>query len=310
MPETLVEPLFDGPVDIVGDVHGEIQALRDLLGYLRYADDGSHPEARRLVFAGDLTDRGPDSPGVVDLIQHLVESGHAQCVLGNHDLNILLGDHKHDNHWFFGEEFSLELTDVITPAKLADDTIRQRVLDFFGTLPLALERADLRVVHACWNDDMIKVARQASDVVALYREHRDRIRSSQDSRPKLDSIDRDLQFQNQNPVKLLTSGPEKRAAVPFPVGGRMKYQERVLWWRDYDAEPVCVFGHYSIVRGQDRGTPRAFCTDFAVAKRWKERQYPLDQEQPRGLLGAVRFPEQMVVFDNGEQEPLMGPETA
>jgi len=309
MPETLVDTLFDGPVDIVGDVHGEIEALNELLGHLGYADDGSHPDVRRLVFAGDLTDRGPDSPAVVDRIQHLVESGHAQCVLGNHDLNILLGDHKHDNHWFFGEEFSLDGSDVITPAQLADDAIRQRVLDFFQTLPLALERTDLRVVHACWDDDMIETARRSQDVVALYREHRDRIQASQALRPELDTIDRDLEFQNQNPVKLLTSGLEKRAAVPFPVGGRMKQQERVQWWQDYDARPACVFGHYSLVRGHDRGTSRAFCTDFAVARRWKERQHPPDPEQPRGLLGAVRFPEQVVVFDNGEREPVIRPGT-
>jgi len=308
MSDTLVKTLFDGPVDVVGDVHGEIEALNDLLEHLGYRQDGSHPEGRRLVFTGDLTDRGPDSPAVVDLVRQLVESGRAQCVLGNHDFNILLGDHKHDNHWFFGEEFSLELTEVMTPAKLADDTIRQRVLDFFRTLPLALERADLRVVHACWDDHMVETARQASDVVALYREHRDRIRSSQDSRPELDSIDRDLQFQNQNPVKLLTSGPEKRASQPILVGGREKYQERVQWWRDYDAEPIVVFGHYSLYRGPDRGTSRAFCADYSVAKRWKERQYPLDRELPRGLLGAVRIPEQIVVFDNGDREPAIGSE--
>jgi hypothetical protein len=27
----------------------------------------------------------------------------AQCILGNHELNILRGEHKHGNHWFFGE---------------------------------------------------------------------------------------------------------------------------------------------------------------------------------------------------------------
>ena len=103
--QTLIQPLFDGPLDIVGDVHGEIEPLRSLLGHLGYGGDGEHPQGRRLVFVGDLTDRGPDSPAVVDLVQRLIASGRAQCVLGNHDLNILLGHRKHDNNWFFGEEF-------------------------------------------------------------------------------------------------------------------------------------------------------------------------------------------------------------
>jgi hypothetical protein len=34
----LVRPLFEGPLDIVGDVHGEIDALRDLL-FLRLGYD-------------------------------------------------------------------------------------------------------------------------------------------------------------------------------------------------------------------------------------------------------------------------------
>jgi hypothetical protein len=40
---------------------------------------------------------------VVALVASLVQSGRAQCLLGNHDLNILLGAKKHDNWWFYGE---------------------------------------------------------------------------------------------------------------------------------------------------------------------------------------------------------------
>ena len=51
----LVQPLFDGPLDVVGDVHGEIDALRSLLSHLGYSHDGrEHPNHRRLVFVGDL----------------------------------------------------------------------------------------------------------------------------------------------------------------------------------------------------------------------------------------------------------------
>src|SRR5262249_14523400 len=90
---TLVRELFDGPIDIGGDVHGEIQALNDLLARLGYEPDGRHPQGRRLVFVGDLGDRGPDSPGVVLRIRDLVERGTAQCVLGNHDFNALWATH-------------------------------------------------------------------------------------------------------------------------------------------------------------------------------------------------------------------------
>ncbi|MBA3451959.1 MAG: metallophosphoesterase, partial [Deltaproteobacteria bacterium] len=59
----LVAQLFEGPLDIVGDVHGELDVLHDLMERLGYDRAGNHPDKRRLVFLGDLCDRGPDSPG-------------------------------------------------------------------------------------------------------------------------------------------------------------------------------------------------------------------------------------------------------
>ena len=73
----LVRPIPEGPVDVVGDVHGEIEALNDLLAHLGYETDGRHPEGRRLVFVGDLIDRGPDSPGVLRKVRRMVEDGRA-----------------------------------------------------------------------------------------------------------------------------------------------------------------------------------------------------------------------------------------
>src|SRR5436190_20092060 len=97
----LVRPLFEGPLDVVGDVHGEIDALVALLRRLGYDEQGRHPEGRRLVFVGDLTDRGPDSPAVVERVRRLVEAERAQCVLGNHEFNILAERLKPENSWLF-----------------------------------------------------------------------------------------------------------------------------------------------------------------------------------------------------------------
>lgn len=74
-----------GPFDLIGDVHGCLTELRTLLGRLGYADDGSHPDGRRMVFVGDLVDRGPDSVGVLREVVGWVEDGHALFVPGNHD---------------------------------------------------------------------------------------------------------------------------------------------------------------------------------------------------------------------------------
>ena len=99
---TLRQPLPDGPLDIIGDVHGEIDALVALLGHLG-ADLTAGTVQRPLVFVGDLVDRGPDSLAVVELVRGLVDRGQALCVAGNHEINLLLGDRKEGNGWAWGD---------------------------------------------------------------------------------------------------------------------------------------------------------------------------------------------------------------
>ena len=299
MASSLIQPLFDGPLDIVGDVHGEIEPLRSLMRHLGYDEDGNHPDGRRLVFVGDLTDRGPDSPAVVNLVQRLVESGRAQCVLGNHDLNIMLRHRKHDNNWFFGKEFAED--GEVVPQVLADESTRQQVLEFFRTLPIALDRGDLRVVHASWHDEMIDIARESDDAVDLYKEHHKLIESSFPDLD-LDKTGKDLEHQNKNPVKLLSSGPEERADKPIHASGKTRYEKRVHWWNDYQ-NAFCVFGHYSIPDGDPRGGEAAFCVDYGVGKRWTERR----KGKTSGFdlkLAALRWPERVVVFDEGAKKSV------
>jgi protein phosphatase len=85
-----------GPFDIIGDVHGcadELQALLIKLGYrVEWADDGgdrkvnvTHPAGRKVVFVGDLTDRGPNSPDALRIAMSMTAAGMAYAVQGNHD---------------------------------------------------------------------------------------------------------------------------------------------------------------------------------------------------------------------------------
>jgi protein phosphatase len=79
-----------GPFDLIGDVHGcrsELETLLDRLGY--ELDTPRHAQQRKVVFLGDLVDRGPDIPGVLRLVMKLVAAGVALCVPGNHDMKLL-----------------------------------------------------------------------------------------------------------------------------------------------------------------------------------------------------------------------------
>lgn len=68
----------------IGDVHGELAKLDDLLRYIR-EDAERRKVTHRIVFLGDLIDRGPDSRGVIERVMALCASGGAQALKGNHE---------------------------------------------------------------------------------------------------------------------------------------------------------------------------------------------------------------------------------
>src|SRR6476619_2657998 len=85
-----------GPFDIIGDIHGCFDELHLLLGKLGYQItevdahfETKHPEGRKVIFLGDLVDRGPRIPDVLRLAMSMVESGSALCVPGNHDVKLM-----------------------------------------------------------------------------------------------------------------------------------------------------------------------------------------------------------------------------
>ena len=70
------------PIYAIGDIHGQKTMLEDALARIE-KDGGSRA---RIVFLGDLVDRGPDSAGVIGLLQKGVAEGRDWTVLrGNHD---------------------------------------------------------------------------------------------------------------------------------------------------------------------------------------------------------------------------------
>jgi len=271
-PAPLVAAAFDGPIDVVGDIHGEIEALDALLDVLGYGEEGEHPAARRLVFIGDLCDRGPDSPAVVRRVASMVRARTAQCLLGNHELNVLRGARKEANGWFFTDDHDRRGGHFLDSRAPADDAECEAIADFFASLPLALERPDLRLVHACWDDERIEAlrarngqasvvelhrryARRADDelraqgrhaeIETLLRTHGSKLRDPSATVPMLDALaDSDVHYQMSNPVRVLTSGSEHRAPEPYFLAGKWRMVERGEWWNTYDSPTPVLFGHY------------------------------------------------------------------
>lgn len=92
---------LEGPFDIIGDIHGCYEETIELLEKLNYQilsvekDEKNygievrHPENRKVIFLGDLVDRGPNAPAVLKLVMSMVNSGIALCVPGNHEAKLL-----------------------------------------------------------------------------------------------------------------------------------------------------------------------------------------------------------------------------
>jgi protein phosphatase len=130
-----------GPFDIIGDVHGCLHELLRLLDALGYhvergpaGDRVSHAQGRRVIFLGDLVDRGPDSPGVLRLVMGMVQSGVGLCIAGNHDaklLRTLRGRNVKVSHGLERTLAQLEaVPDVRDPARdFLDSLISHYVLD-------------------------------------------------------------------------------------------------------------------------------------------------------------------------------------
>jgi serine/threonine protein phosphatase 1 len=114
----------------VGDVHGNLAALADLLGQLR----DQLAEGDVLVFLGDYIDRGPDSRGCVDAILTFRHESRAEvvCLRGNHEDWLLRTQQDYARHsWLLGME--------------ALDTVRSYSPDAERTLREALREAGLRL---------------------------------------------------------------------------------------------------------------------------------------------------------------------
>jgi predicted kinase len=79
--------------DIIGDIHGCMEELCELLARLGYEIEvhttfplrAIHPYGRRIAFVGDITDRGPFNDAALAAVKSLVDAGDAVCVQGNHD---------------------------------------------------------------------------------------------------------------------------------------------------------------------------------------------------------------------------------
>jgi hypothetical protein len=231
---------------------------------------------------------------------------------------------KSELSWLFDEAEPFRHRGRVVSQVLVRGARRDAVLDFFATLPVALERGGdlpVRVVHAFWVDADVEQLRGESDVVALHQRERQLVEEAIARDNIVDPLDCKLLHQNRNPVKRLTSGPEGRSPVPIIIGGEPRWEQRIAWWREYRSEVLCVFGHYwrqalpgegpeyhlfdDVARNALAGPGRAMCIDYSAGKRFRERLRTGFEGKYVTSLAALRLPEGVLHLDNAEPLPVV-----
>ncbi|KAF1053423.1 MAG: Bis(5'-nucleosyl)-tetraphosphatase PrpE [asymmetrical] [Stenotrophomonas maltophilia] len=153
--------------DLIGDVHGCAHTLEHLLERLGYRFSGGvwrHPR-RQALFLGDLVDRGPRIREALHRVHDMVADGQAVCIMGNHEFNLL--------GWATpaapgsGRQYVREHTP--RHQRLIQETLDQfeghsrdwqDFMGWFRSLPLFIDAGRFRMVHACWDEQVIRTLRE------------------------------------------------------------------------------------------------------------------------------------------------------
>lgn len=167
--------------DIIGDVHGcydeLIQLLKQLGYHFNYEKNSSsttlkekkirkndnyisklnleHPEGRKIIFLGDLTDRGPASIPVLKLVFQLVEEEKAYYVPGNHCDKLYRFFIGRDVKVIHGLETTVEEWEALADAEKIE--IKKKFIYLYENAPYYKSFDDQRLIvsHAGIRKDMV-----------------------------------------------------------------------------------------------------------------------------------------------------------
>ncbi|MDU0368868.1 polynucleotide kinase-phosphatase [Hymenobacter endophyticus] len=121
---------------------------------------------RKVLFLGDLVDRGPASPQVLRLVMSMVQGGQALCVPGNHDIKLLRylgGKQVNEQHGF---------AETVQQLAAESDTFKSQVRQFLDGLVshYVLDGGQLVVAHAGMRAEMQGRGSGAVRAFALFGE--------------------------------------------------------------------------------------------------------------------------------------------
>lgn len=162
---------------VIPDIHGHKAKLDHALALI--AQDGG--VGARIIFLGDLVDRGPDSCGVIQTLMKGIAQGNDWTVLrGNHDQLFLdfldsakVTSRRTSLAWLSETMGGLDTLAsyglIATQSDPNWEDVRQRVpsthRDFLASLPRYLETDDLILVHAGLRPGIALSDQRAEDLI-------------------------------------------------------------------------------------------------------------------------------------------------
>lgn len=151
---------IQGPIAVIGDVHGQVEKLAIVLDKLKRQPDY---QQRWIVFIGDFVDRGPDPKGCIDQFLTLLnEHPRTTAIAGNHEFAMCsaLGwlPSREGSHWpdRWVRHYNSETTFASYGADFGNlDDLNAKVpaehRELLTNLPWCVEHPQLLFVHAGLN---------------------------------------------------------------------------------------------------------------------------------------------------------------
>jgi bis(5'-nucleosyl)-tetraphosphatase (symmetrical) len=222
---------------VIGDLQGCLASFHALLKTL--------PVPERLIFVGDLVNRGPQSAATLREVRQRVDAGRAVALLGNHDLHLLAVDAG-----------LRPLHDSDTLREILDAPDRRDLVQWLRTLPLAHAEGGYLFVHAGvpppWTvadtlgrADEVRARLQRDD----YRDFLQRMYGNQPDRwdDTLRGDDR-LRFIVNALTRLRVVDADGRMHLKFKDGA-IRAPKGTMPWFDHPGRATrdtpIVFGHWS-----------------------------------------------------------------
>jgi hypothetical protein len=255
-------------IDVIGDIHGYADKLRTLLSRLGYQQKGGIYGApdRRAIFVGDLIDRGPAIGEVMEVVEGMLKSGAAQIVMGNHEFNALCYHTRDENGGYLrlhNKKNCAQHAETLRYFK-KNPGAKDRAIDWFHSFPLWLDLGFVRVVHAAWSPESIRL------LGTRYLTRESLAPAGTKGTPEYSA------------VETVLKGVEARLPEDVPYDdkdGNPRREIRVRWWLDPNVERTFA----ETVFPRD---PRMPNTPFTPVKQWE----PYDPAEPPVIFGHYWLP--------------------